>query len=249
VPTAISLARGGYGTTLLGGIGCNQSTTDVAAFLAVWRETLIRELQTNQSGFLHKHLPVLAASMLLNFPDLKFINLYLNPVTSEQEQHKGAVAIIAERGPNLVRLAQFVEEHFVWGDLAGILKRFSTCVFPGLALRELLGAACDIDHGLQPKPLSMIGKIHGQRQPSKASAHRALEVRASLVVSAAQLMPYVMAWWGSGTLLQLLSLSANGLTMLSLVCGCGYLSLFTVLFCPSNCRRLQWWKMNQVCMF
>ena len=29
----------------------------------------------------------------------------------------------------------------------------------------------------------MIGKIHGQRQPSKASAHRALEVRASLVVS------------------------------------------------------------------
>ena len=134
VLTAISLARGGYGTTLLGGIGRNQSTTDVAAFLAVWHGTLIRELQTNQSGFLHKRLPVLAASVLLNFPDLKFINLYLNPVTSEQEQHKGAVAIIAERGPNLVRLAQFVEEHFVWGDLAGILKRFSTCVFPGLAL-------------------------------------------------------------------------------------------------------------------
>lgn len=29
----------------------------------------------------------------------------------------------------------------------------------------------------------MIGKIHGQRQPSKASAHHALEVHASLMVS------------------------------------------------------------------
>jgi hypothetical protein len=181
--TAISLAREGYGKTLLDGISRNQSTSDVAAFLVVWRETLIHELQTNQSGSLHKRLPVLAASVPLNFPDLKFINLYLNPVTSEHEQHKGAVAMVAEQGPDLVRLAQFVEEHFVWGDLAGILKRFSSCVFPGLALRELLSAVRDIDRGIQPKPPSMIGKIHGQRQPSKASAHRALEVRASLVVS------------------------------------------------------------------
>ena len=121
--------------------------------------------------------------MPLDFPDLISINLYLNPVTSEHKQYKGAVAIFTERGPDLVRLAQFAEEHFVWGDLAGILKRFSTCVFPGLALRELLGAARDIDRGLQLKPLSMIGKIHGQRQPSKTSTHRALEVHASLVVS------------------------------------------------------------------
>ena len=63
------------------------------------------------------------------------------------------------------------------------LWMFSTCVFPGLALRELLGAAYDLDCGQQPKPLAMIGKTHGQRQPSKASAHHALEVCASLVVS------------------------------------------------------------------
>jgi hypothetical protein len=181
--TAISLAREGYSTTLMDGINRNQSTTDVAAFLAMWRETLIDELQTNQSGSLHKRLPVLAASVPLDFPDIKVINLYLNPVTSEHEQHRGAVAIIAERGPDLVRLAQFVEEHFVWGDLTGILKRFSTCVFPGLALRELLSAARNMDRGQQPKPLTMIGEIHGQRKPSKASAHHALEIRASLVVS------------------------------------------------------------------
>ena len=63
----------------------------------------------------------------------------------------------------------------------------------------------------------------------------------------AQSIPYMMAWWRSGTLLQLLSLSANGLTTLSLSCGYGYLLLFTVLFCPSNCCCLQCWKMNQVC--
>ena len=181
--TAISLAREGYGKTLLDGINRNKSTIDVSAFLVVWRESLIHELQTNQSGSLHKRLPVLAASVPPDFPDLEIINLYLNPVTSEHERHKGAVAIIAEQGPDLVRLAQFVEEHFVWGDFDGILKRFSSCVFPGLALRELLSAVRDMDRGMQPKPPSMIGKIHGQRQPSKASAHRAREVRASLVVS------------------------------------------------------------------
>jgi hypothetical protein len=80
----------------------------------------------------------------LNFPNLTFINLYLNPEMSEHEQYNRAVVIIAEQGPNLVHLAQFVEEHFVWGDLAGILKWFSTCVFPCLALQELLGAVCVI---------------------------------------------------------------------------------------------------------
>ena len=132
--TAIKLAQEGYGTTLLDGINHSQSTMDVTAFLAVWCETLVSELQTNQSGSLHKCLPVLAASVPPNFPDLESINLYLNPVTSEHEQHKGANVIIAEQGPDLVYLAWFIEEHFVWGDLAGILKRFSTCVFPGLAL-------------------------------------------------------------------------------------------------------------------
>jgi hypothetical protein len=185
ISTAISLAQKGYGTALLDGIDPNQSTTDLATFLTIWRETLIHELQTNQSGFLHKCLPALAASIPLDFPDLKFINLYLNPVTSEHERPKetASVTIVAEQSPDLVRLAQFVEEHFVWGDLTGILKRFSTCVFPGLALQELISAARDIDRGLQPKPLLMIGKTHGQRQPSKASSHHALEVRTSLAVS------------------------------------------------------------------
>ena len=72
--------------------------------------------------------------MPLDFPDIDLINLYLNPVTSRHERCNDTVTYIAGQGPDLVRLAQFAEEHFVWGDLAGILKRFSTCVFPGLAL-------------------------------------------------------------------------------------------------------------------
>jgi holliday junction resolvase YEN1 len=183
ISTATSLARGGYGTTLMDGISCDQSTMDVTAFLAIWRKTLIHELQTNKSGFLHKCLPALAASVPLDFPNLKLINLYLNPVTSEHERPKENITTITEQGPDLVGLAQFIEEHFVWGDLTGILKRYSTCVFPGLALRELLSAARDTDRGMQPKPLSMIGKTHGQRQPSKASSHRALEIRTSLLVT------------------------------------------------------------------
>jgi holliday junction resolvase YEN1 len=161
LPTAISLARGGYGTTLVDGIRRHSSSTAIAAFLATWRATLVEELRTNRSGFLHKCLPVIAKAVPLDFPDLHIINLYLSPLTSQSRLHQGAVAIIAQQGPDLVRLARFVEDHFTWGDLAGILKRFSTCVFPGLALQELLAAAHDMDLGLQPKLITMVGKIHG----------------------------------------------------------------------------------------
>jgi hypothetical protein len=161
VYTAIRLARGGYGQALVDGLASNPSPAGANAFLAVWRLKLVDELQTNQRWLLEKCLPSLAQSVPLDFPDIKFINLYLNPVTSECEHCKGAIAMIMEQDPDLVRLAQFAEEHFLWGDLAGILKRFSTCVFPGLALRELLSAACDIDLGLELKLLLMVGKVHG----------------------------------------------------------------------------------------
>jgi hypothetical protein len=184
VYTAIRLAQGGYGQALVDGLTSNPSPADATVFLAVWRLKLVDKLQTNRRLLLEKRLPSLANSVPLDFPDIKFINLYLNPVTSEREHCKGAIATIMEQGPDLVCLAQFAEEHFLWEDLTGILKQFSTCVFLGLALRELLSAACDIDLGLELKPLLMVGKVHGLRQPSKVSAGHAPEVRASLVVDA-----------------------------------------------------------------
>ena len=78
--TAISLAQEGYGKTLLDGINRNKSTIDVAAFLVVWRESLIHELQTNQSGSLHKRLPVLAASIplsALKSGPVRFLHIFL----------------------------------------------------------------------------------------------------------------------------------------------------------------------------
>ena len=71
---------------------------------------------------LHKCCLSIANSVLLNFPELKHIDLYLNPVTSVQGQYRGVVTAITVQDPNLVLLAWFVEEHFLPGDLVEILK-------------------------------------------------------------------------------------------------------------------------------
>jgi hypothetical protein len=157
------------------------TSDDTAAFLAKWREALVRELGTNQSGFLHKRCPHVAQSVPSGFPDIDLIKLYLDPLTSRNAAHTAVIAT-PERRADVVRLAKFAEDNFVWGDFTGILKHFSTTVFPGLALRELVHAAQEGDVGLTPKPIVMMGKVHGLRHPSGSSSLHAPEIRTSLLV-------------------------------------------------------------------
>jgi hypothetical protein len=161
---------------------CDTTAAEASTFLAVWRKMLVDEIRTNGSGFLHKRCPQIANAIPPDFPELKYINMYLNPLTSAHKQRGEAVAAIAVQDPSLALLARFVEDHFLHGDLVGILTRFSTGVFPGLALRELLGMRHEMDLGRQPGMLVMVGKVHGMRKPSGASAGHAQEVHTSLVV-------------------------------------------------------------------
>jgi hypothetical protein len=177
--TALGLAHAGYGSMLVEGIAMSD---DMVAFLTMWREALVRELRTNQSGLLPKRCPRLAQSVPSEFPDVDLVKLYLNPLTSHNIANT-AINATPERRADVVHLAKFAEDNFVWGDFAGILKQFSMTVFPGLALRELVYAAQEGDVGLARKPIVMMGKVHGVRQPSGSSALRAPEIRASLLVN------------------------------------------------------------------
>jgi hypothetical protein len=72
--TALGLAHAGYGTMLVEGI---TTSDDTAAFLAKWREALVRELGTNQSGFF-----ISDALMSLSQSRLGFLTLILSNSTS-----------------------------------------------------------------------------------------------------------------------------------------------------------------------
>jgi len=182
ISTALGLAHAGYGCTLVHGINSNAQQGKLVAFLALWREGIICELRTNRSRLLPKCRPLLAQSIPSDFPDIELIQLYLNPITSEFRQSKEPLVVISKNGPDVVRLARFAEDNFMWGNLRGILNHFSTSVFPGLALYELIEVVRANDLGLTPKPITMMGEVHNLRQPSKSTIGRAPEICTSLIV-------------------------------------------------------------------
>jgi holliday junction resolvase YEN1 len=155
------------------------SSDDVTVFLTTWRSTLATELEMNQSGLLGKWRPHMAQAIPSDFPDIDIIRLYVDPLSS---LHSGVNVAVPACAPDVVHLARFVEDNFVWGNLLRILKSFSTSVFPGLALCELVDAAKEMDLGLQPHSITMTGKVFGLRQSSGASSGHALEIHALLLM-------------------------------------------------------------------
>lgn len=180
--TAIALAHAGLGAKLFDGLEQCGTPGKAAAFLAEWRLGLADELITNRSGLLAKRQPTLAESIPPTFPSLEIINLYLHPVTS-QSQGSSQVLNITRAGPNLPRLALFAEKYFQWGTVVGILRQFSSTIFPGLAIRQLMRAMCARDLGLHNPGYSMLGAlISDTRRESRTSEGHHPEARAHLVV-------------------------------------------------------------------
>lgn len=181
--TAVALAHAGFGTKLFAGLEQCHTPGAAAAFLAEWRLSLADELNTNRLGLLVKRQPTLAKSIPPSFPSLKIINFYLHPVTSQSQGGSSKVLTITRAGPNLPRLALFAEKYFQWGTVAGILRQFSSTIFPGLAIRQLVRAACARDRGLHNPGYSMLGAlISNTRRESRTSEGHHPEARAHLVV-------------------------------------------------------------------
>jgi hypothetical protein len=144
----------------------------------VWRNELRDELRTNDSGHLPSCQPALSKSIPSDFPQLKIINLYRNPLSSKTDP-----ADLLGCSPNPSLLANFAEENFCWGSSHGILSHFETTIFPALALDDICRIARETDLGLAKRPCQFIGEVLKRRVPLKArDCPRHPEVRLSLIV-------------------------------------------------------------------
>ncbi|KAF8055904.1 PIN domain-like protein [Lyophyllum atratum] len=182
VKTAVALAHAGLGRRLIAGIQ-EAERAATAPFLAGWRLAIVEELRTNASGHLKQRLPHVADAVPLDFPDIAIVNLYLHPTTSEYADPSELPSLVQGHGLDLARLVRFAETHFLWGDPARIYRTLATKIFPGLAMRQLIGAALSTDLGLQPKACPMIGTVVSIRRESESSEPHVPEVRMNLHIS------------------------------------------------------------------
>lgn len=131
-------------------------------FLQAWRQILVAELRTNEHNYFSRPRPTLASHIPPDFPNLTVVNLYLHPLTSDQTLDR--LASVTWPGPQPSFLASFAENHFVWGTTAGILDHFSTTIFPGMAIQELVRGAIVLDGGALIAECPMLGRIVFERK-------------------------------------------------------------------------------------
>ena len=130
VKVACEAARAGFGREL-----CRIRGTDKEAFDA-WRERLLHELRTNESGFFrtrHKALEIPA-----DFPSVEILRYYTHPVVSRQ----ATVDKLREKFPtkqtvDVIGLREFVRETLDWGYRGGALA-YIRVLAPSLLVQMLL---------------------------------------------------------------------------------------------------------------
>ncbi|EJD52511.1 PIN domain-like protein, partial [Auricularia subglabra TFB-10046 SS5] len=134
VGIARGLAECGFGDQLVEAVRTLKGDA-LETFLDQWRSDIVHELRTNSRGIIGKKHAKLASTFPIDFPDLKVVDAYVNPVISEK---KGVFHDIEwRREPDLTLLAKLCEQHFEWGYAEAILKRFRTIVWPGMVCRIL----------------------------------------------------------------------------------------------------------------
>ena len=134
VKVACEAARGGMGKSL-----CRLRGSDASA-LASWRETLLHELRTNESGFFrtrHNALSIPEA-----FPNVDILRYYTHPVVSQSATIEVLRRDFCEERPRPVQVAalrDFVGETFDWGYRGGAVKLIRVLA-PSLLAQKMLAA-------------------------------------------------------------------------------------------------------------
>jgi len=96
------------------------------AFLIGWREDLKNALSLNPDNILGARFPSLAASIPEDFPDPSVLQLYANPITSENDpDFKPDTAMWVSKLLDTAGLAVLCQQLFGWDN---ILDGFSTKV-------------------------------------------------------------------------------------------------------------------------
>lgn len=181
---AAQLARAGYGRRLVERIQDPAATADsTQTFLAEWRQDLRAELLTNGSGFLTSRHPKLAATVPDTFPELDVLDLYLHPISHENDLTDSPPLVFSCSEPRAVELTAIASTTFQWGRVAkGIFKRYEEIFFPAMAIHQIIQGAVDIDTGraIPGESCPMIGEILLERKV--ASTCFLPEVRVLLII-------------------------------------------------------------------
>ena len=130
VKVACEAAKAGFGRSL-----CKIKKSDTAA-LTAWRENLLHELRTNESGFFrtrHKALEIPE-----DFPNMDVLRYYTHPVVSPGS----VVEMLRSEFPSgkdldVIGLREFVRETFDWTYKIGAVK-YIRVLAPSLLVQSLL---------------------------------------------------------------------------------------------------------------
>lgn len=125
---------------------------DIRPALSRWRTAVNTELNTNSRGFLRQAYPSL--TLPKDFPDMKLLEKYANPVCSAKFGRQGGGPIHDSGELNLARTAAFCEEHFgEWGYRSAIIKRFRNVLWKAATMRVLRRATLEADDKERKKRL------------------------------------------------------------------------------------------------
>lgn len=150
---ACEAARAGFGDSL-----CELSTYDTAG-LREWRERLLHELRTNESGFFRiKHSKLQIPE---EFPMKDILGYYKSPVVSAVTQIRDLGARIQWASDiNISSLRLFVARCFEWSTRAGA-KKFIRGIAPVLLVRKMqcAGNAIGKADGHPERETSQVSKV------------------------------------------------------------------------------------------
>ncbi|AEO71064.1 uncharacterized protein THITE_2082549 [Thermothielavioides terrestris NRRL 8126] len=137
VKVACEAARAGFGRDL-----CRIKRADRAG-LAAWKERLLHELRTNESGFFrtrHKALEIPES-----FPNLEVLRYYTHPVVSREATiDRLKKEFPSEGAVDVVGLRDFVRETFDWAFRIGAVKLIRVLA-PSLLVQQFLGRYASAD--------------------------------------------------------------------------------------------------------
>ncbi|KDQ57718.1 hypothetical protein JAAARDRAFT_273139 [Jaapia argillacea MUCL 33604] len=168
---AHGLARCGFGDQLLAAYQ-QRDFEPIQPFLAQWRVSVNNELHSNSRGFFpHKYVSL---SLPPDFPNLKVMENYANPVNSARAGRQGGGQMRDNGDLNLARIAGFCEEHFgEWGHKSTIIKRFRDLLWEASVIRVLRRAALEVDEKEKNRRIAQ-GRddlvVLGPLSPSRAEA-------------------------------------------------------------------------------
>ncbi|KAJ6485084.1 PIN domain-like protein, partial [Mycena vitilis] len=133
IAIAHALAVQGFGEDLVRILESFQGS-DLDRPLAIWRDNLRQELRSNSYGHLGKRHPKLANAIPDTFPDIRVVNLYLQPLTSRSPGFTGPLPEVQRwrpRAPSIPQISALCSTYLPW-NAENLLKKFNSTLWPGV---------------------------------------------------------------------------------------------------------------------